>query len=307
MPVKVWEKLAEGLSTLWNARLLAPTVCFWGGGLVAWFWNEGWRRVVDFLKGAETQEGIAVTVTTVFVLGASVLLSQLLTLPVLRLVEGYWRFPAVRVRRALVHRLALRLQSKRKRWQVLALKSKKIRLNADEEEEYARLDEELSLYPIEPRLLMPTRVGNVLRAAEEYPLLRYGLEITVVWPRLWLVLPDLVRQEVSSARQALDERTGAILWSSLFVVWTIWAWWALPVGLLIAYASYRAALSAAGIDGELLRAAFDLHRFALYAALHWPIPNSPAEEADHGKNLTQYLFRGAATGEVRFIPVIRKN
>ncbi len=52
---------------------------------------------------------------------------------------------------------------------------------------------------------MPTALGNLLRSAEEYPLVRYGLETAVCWPRLWLLLPSATQETLTRARQSLND------------------------------------------------------------------------------------------------------
>ncbi len=84
------------------------------------------------------------------------------------------------------------------------------------------------------------------------------------------------------------------LWSVLLLVWAFWSWyWVIPLALLGMAWGYWQALDAAGVYGELLRAAFDLHRFALYKALRWPLPGNPADEHKIGQQLTYYLWRGS--------------
>ena len=166
-------------------------------------------------------------------------------------------------------------------------------LDASQRDESIRLDLELNAYPVQAEARLPTRLGNVLRAAEEYPLVRYGLEITTVWPRLWLVLPEAAREELASARQSLNEHVQIMIWSVLFLVWIVGSWWALPIGFLAAAVGYRNALAAAGVYGELIRAVFDLHRFKLYEALRWELPARPAVELATGDAVTRYLLRGA--------------
>ena len=105
---------------------------------------------------------------------------------------------------------------------------------------------------------MPTRLGNILRAAETRPGNKYGLNAIICWPRLWLVLPEDVRTELNAARTRLDTGTLAGFWSLLFVVWVRWA----PLlGLLAAFIAYRGMLGAVG--AYLIESAFDVHRTAL--------------------------------------------
>lgn len=292
MFTKFWDKLAEGLAGSWNARILAPALAFWGGGLIAWGWKNGWDPILRFVKEADAARGVSAAVAGLLLLTVSSGLVEWVTLPILRLAEGYWPWPLKGLRFGLAAQLGRRLECKRKRWQTLAEEKEAGKLDAHGLEEYARLDAELvASYPATSRLL-PTRLGNVLRAAEEFPYVRYGLAMFVVWPRLWLVLPDSTRNELSTTRKALDERTRILTWGLLLTVWTIWAWWALPIAIGVATVAYRGMLSAAGVYGDLIRAAFDLHRFAMYKSLNWPLPASTAGESSQGRALTQYLHRG---------------
>lgn len=81
---------------------------------------------------------------------------------------------------------------------------------------------------------MPTRLGNTLRAAEQRPLEKYGLDAIVCWSRLLLLLPDAVKQELNAARADLNTAARLWLWSLLFIIWSVWGWWATPLGLLSA-------------------------------------------------------------------------
>src|SRR5450755_1154464 len=44
-------------------------------------------------------------------------------------------------------------------------------------------------YPLTARGILPTRLGNILRAAEHYPRDRYHAPLILVWARLYAVLP----------------------------------------------------------------------------------------------------------------------
>jgi hypothetical protein len=109
------------------------------------------------------------------------------------------------------------------------------------------------------------------------------------------VLPKDTRDELLQARAALDAAARLWLWSVLFVVWTPWALWALPVAVVVATASYYGSmLDAAEVYGDMVEAAFDVHRGELYKAARWPPTATPGEEARAGAALTEYLWRGTA-------------
>lgn len=55
-----------------------------------------------------------------------------------------------------------------------------------------------------PTATRPSRIGNVIAAYEQYPLLRYGMDDTFYWPRLWLVLDKEVRNEIDNPWAAVD-------------------------------------------------------------------------------------------------------
>jgi hypothetical protein len=140
---------------------------------------------------------------------------------------------------------------------------------------------------------MPTALGNILRAAESRPTDKHGLDAVKCWSRLWLVLPETARTELTAARAALDQSVGVLVWALLFVVWSIWAWWAAPVGIAVAIVSHRMVLSSAAVYAELLESCYDVHRRLLYEAARWPQPKNPAEERALGAALTEYLWRGS--------------
>jgi len=88
--------------------------------------------------------------------------------------------------------------------------------------ELIKLDDYLDNYPVDRDTLLPTRLGNLLRAAEEYPNIRYGLETFTVWPRLWMVLPDNARNLHNSVLEEVYKNTRIIIWSiGATVIWGI--------------------------------------------------------------------------------------
>ena len=178
--------------------------------------------------------------------------------------------------------LARRLDSKEERWDELANIPEQDR-TAEQHAELIHLDTLLSRYPIDERLLMPTSVGNLLRAAEEYPSVRYGLDAIVCWPRMWLLMPAETLEAISEAREQLNTCARLMLWSIIFPVWILWANWA-ALSLLLLPLAYLKMLSSAGTYGNLIRSAFDLHRFKLYEAFKWPLPPGRKTKPNGEKN-----------------------
>jgi hypothetical protein len=150
---------------------------------------------------------------------------------------------------------------------------------------------------------MPTRTGNILRAAETRPADKYGLEAVIVWPRLWLVMPDVTRQELGTARASLDASVAAVVWGVLFCGFTPLAWWALPVGVAVAVAAVVWWVPGrAEVFADLVEAAYDLHRSTLYQQLRWPLPANPHQEHQSGQQVTKHLWRGSNETTPEFTP-----
>jgi hypothetical protein len=149
-------------------------------------------------------------------------------------------------------------------------------------------------YPVYPDKLRrediaPTTLGNVLLSAETYPLHRYGVPATRVWPRLYVLLPGELRESLAAARASMEFLLVVAFYASAFVptatvylLWVEapieWTFVALVGGSLVALVAYRGAHAPAEIYGDHIRAAFDLHRFELLATLRAPRPATYAEE-----------------------------
>lgn len=290
---KFSEKLAEGLAGQWTAQTFGPAFVFWAGGVMAWTYQNGWNALESRLSAfTSTPACIALAIGGVLLIAISGTMMQWLQTPAIRWAEGYWPRPFHWLRPLLARRLKRRLNSKEERWDELANIPEENR-STEQHAELIHLDTLLSRYPIDERLLMPTSVGNLLRAAEEYPYVRYGLDAIVCWPRMWLLMPAETLESLSEAREQLSACARVMLWSIIFPVWTLWADWA-ALSLLIFPMAYLKMVSAADTYGALIRAAFDLHRFKLYEALKWPLPPGPEEEAEWGKELNNYLSHGTA-------------
>jgi hypothetical protein len=291
---KFVENLGEKLADRWAAATYSPAFIFWLGGLAAWSRHHDAAAWLGDLQSEPEITQAAMVVAALAVVIGSAIVVQRLDLSVIRWLEGYWPavWPLTRWRAALLRRHASRLVKDEQRYAAL-VKGDVSDLSASELEELTTLDWRLMQTPASPVQRMPTALGNVLRAAELRPQEKYGLESTVCYPRLWLVLPEGTKKDLAQARSAIDTAARACCWSVIFMIWSVWIWWAAPVGLAGAWVAYRWTLEAAGVYASLLDSAFDIHRNALYAALRWPLPATPAEEHASGQELTTYLWRGS--------------
>jgi hypothetical protein len=286
----LWENIGQALAKEWTARMLTPAFAFWGGGLLAWAFRYGWGDLAAWWSARSALEQAALLVGGLLLMAFSAVVMEQVQDRLLRWAEGYGPRPLWPLRFALARRWEKKAQRMEERWQELAERcgGDPERLSPPERAEYARLDAFRLRLPVDPGRMMPTLLGNLLRAAEEHAWVRYGLEAGVCWPRLWFLLPRDVREEIAAARSRLNEATRWLGWGLLFVVWTVWAWWAAPVGLLIAGLAWQGMTRAALVYGDLVRAAFDLYHPLLFEHLGWPKPKGPED----GRRLTEYLARG---------------
>lgn len=301
MLTKFAEGLGGKLAESWMSNILTPAFVFWAGGLAALAEAHGWGPLFAWFGALTPMLQGGLLVVGLLVVAASGAVVQQFDMTVLRLFEGYWPVWLRPLQNRLVRRYDEAIEKAERRFQELALKEGSPALDDDEKQELLALDWRLMHEP--PRgLRMPTRFGNVLRAAESRPQIKYGLDSVICWPRLWLVLPESVRAELNGARAALNNAARLSLWGALFLVWTVWSWWAAPVGVLTALLAYRWMLSSAEVYGRLVESTFDLFRTSLYKSLRWPLPNHPGEEQQRGTALTAYLWRGSDQRIVEFLP-----
>jgi hypothetical protein len=310
--MKFWEGLGNGLADKFLSRLFTPALLFWAAGAAAWLFSNlgpggagrGLTLVGEAAAALERLSGplqLAVLVGAAFLLVASALAAEQLTLPLLRILEGYYWPPWLANRLRVRH--AERRTRLRARWGELVKEAGLAELAPETAIELADVEQDLRRVPSAAQLAMPTRLGNVLRAAEERPCTRYGLDVAACWPMLWLLLDKDTRDEVANARSALNGSVTLLLWAVLSLVWTPLAWWVAPLAVLVTIAVYYVpVLSSAQTYGDLMASVFDLRRTSLYEALRWPLPGSPATEPEDGRALTAYLWRGLAPAGARFGP-----
>jgi len=291
-----WDSVAGKLADRFLA-LSSQALVFWTGGLLAWAIARGGVRGLDGperrLAGYSAPGQVAVLVVALLLVAASAIAVRRLTFPVLRLLEGYWPWPAGPLRDRLITSGERRAREARDELQELAGPVRDGTATRQQRDRYVRLDARLRQMPTTSRLL-PTPIGNILRAAESRPADKYGLDPVSLWPHLWLVMPDTARQELAGARDALDSSVSAVIWSLLFIAFAVWSPWAVAAGLGVAALTLLVWVPArAATFATLVETAFDLYRQDLYVQLRWPLPATPHDERGEGRRVTTYLVRGS--------------
>jgi hypothetical protein len=264
--------------------VLLPALAFWAGvgALVAT--HAGWTTTVNRWKALDGPRQLLVAGGAVVALVLFAIFVQILLPGLIRLYEGYWLL-ATPAKTWLIKR-------QRKRWNGLDLTTSR---------DFTRRYQQ---FPPDPKDLLPTRLGNILRAAELYPAdqRRYGMDAVFFWPRLYPLLPDPLRESLAAARASLEQQlftatlsgvltvTAAVFAATLDLPAKVW----LPVlvgSALLAWIAHRAAARIAVSYAELVRAAFDTHRRALLTAIGLKLPRTLDDERALWKALGQQLYR----------------
>jgi hypothetical protein len=291
-----WDSITGKLAERW-AALAGQALVFWAGGFLAWASAHGGVRGLAAparrLAGYSGPGQAAVLVGALLLTGASAVVMQRISTPVLRLLEGYWPALLRPLRDKMVRGGARRAEVMRDELKQLAKPVADGSASREQRERYVVLDGRLKRMPTTGRLL-PTRIGNILRVAETRPVDKYGLDPITLWPHMWLIMPGSARGEISAARDALDSSVTAAVWAVLFIAFSPWNPWAAPVGVVVAAGAVLVWVPARAVAfAVLVEAAFDLYRQDLYARLRWPLPTTPHDERRAGREVTKYLLRGS--------------
>ena len=157
---------------------------------------------------------------------------------------------------------------------------------------------QLATYPEAARLL-PTRLGNVLRAAEDQAGQRYSLDTVIIWPRLYPHVTGPLAQALAETRNQLDAnvRLSVVLLLATIVsaamLLTDGPWLLIPAATaLLSWVAYQAAIRTALKYGKAIQVAFDAHRFDMLRGLHYPLPATLADELAFNKRLVKFLDEG---------------
>jgi hypothetical protein len=152
----------------------------------------------------------------------------------------------------------------------------------------AGLQRAVTHYPDAPRFLLPTSLGNIMRAYEVYPRVLYGLDSVPAWPRIVEVVPKETLSRLEESRALLNFGANLILASTLVGLATLLSilvgplhpvhWVLLTLSTLTHPLGWTVARNAAHAWGDQTRAIFDLYRGDLAKVLGLALPSDPKQE-----------------------------
>jgi hypothetical protein len=151
-------------------------------------------------------------------------------------------------------------------------------------------------YPNSDDDIMPTRLGNVLRAYERLAGYQYALDGVGVLRQIVFVAPQRHVDYLNDQRQLLDlsvRMCFTSLFASLISIAFLWhhgPWLAIAlIPYAVAYISYRGAVVVAHEYGAAMSTIIDLDRFALYDYLKLPRPACTGSERKTNADLMELL------------------
>ena len=238
-----------------------------------------------------------------------------LNIPIIRFFEGYpWQESYLGKWRTRLYRMKFREgQEQHKGIRTL------LRSMPQSDPDYAAIlrswsaaDEALrKTYPNKELLILPTRLGNVIRSFERYPDVQYGMESILLWTRLVSVIDKDYSSVITDAKTSLDfmlnsSVLSAILAFAALILGLVFpqhtlassalliAWIAEIVAFFIlAYLFYLGAIPRAGAWGETVKSAFDLYRWDLLESLGYEQkPKTPGSERDLWKKISVQMIYG---------------
>jgi hypothetical protein len=236
----------------------------------------------------------------VTVLGAGALAIALLLMtlatPLTRALEGYYVWPKS-FRQWLIGR-------QRERWENLWGPVDQLD-DSNVHELWSRL-ERINRFPRQAELILPTRLGNALRAGETYGWIQYGINLPGLWVHFISVADSRIVDALQQSRAQVDLHI-AFVWLSLatsilalVVAVCVRSWLYLMITVvawILAFLAYRGATAAVTWYAKSMWALVDTSRAALAQALGVRLPGDSAEETKIWKAIGDYATWGPGWGE----------
>jgi len=167
-----------------------------------------------------------------------------------------------------------------------------------------------SNYPERRSLILPTRLGNVIRSFEYYPGREYQIDSIVMWPRLVAIIPKEYAVAVDDAKTTFDFMLNCSLLSFILAAFILLTGLTYPTPLnsfslalywfsnvaifsALSYFFYRLSINRVGAWGSMVKGAFDLYRSDLLKKLGYKHePASRTKEREIWQKISRQIIYG---------------
>ena len=174
----------------------------------------------------------------------------------------------------------------------------------------ARLRHIQSNYPERRNLILPTRLGNVIRSFEFYPGREYRIDSIAMWPRLVAIIPKDYAVAVDDAKTTFDFMLNCSLLSLILTVSILLAGVVYPAQLnslsatvywlgnvacfaALFYFFYRLSIDRVSAWGSMVKGAFDLYRSDLLKKLGYKHePATRQKERELWETISRQIIYG---------------
>lgn len=128
------------------------------------------------------------------------------------------------------------------------------------------------------RPVRPTRIGDrFARTGTRIAAINGLTDLGTAWPRLWSVLPESLRTDITAARTAYTATAQLTAWGLLYIGLAALWWPAAFIGVTVLIVAVVQARAATGLLTGLIETAADLHTPTLAGHLGLPTDAAPAD------------------------------
>lgn len=302
--VTAWvASLGGKLAERWLATLLLPGVVFvCAAAVAARLGQRHWADVglarsgIDRFAATPAVHSngavLLMALAAVALAVATSTVAQALGQLVVRLWTGTWG----RCGRALARRRRRRWDEAAARYEAaLREKARLLRGVHPSPPATAELPDTASLAAVRDRIALtrprlPTWTGDRMLAADEHIRIAYDLDLSTIWPRLWLTLPEEVRAPLAQAQAGFTAAARTAAWGGLWLALGLRWWPAALIGVGVLVLGWWRGRTGMEYLAQLVESAVDLHAAALAVSLGHPVegPFAPAD----GESVTRILRKG---------------
>jgi hypothetical protein len=254
--------------------------------------------IIDLRSGQ--LETLTDTIAVVLISWLLGLLLTIFNIQITQVLEGYGKWNPLQVFKGAEHRRYYKLQCELNELEEIYHKEYQDKEQAPVlwQQQWNDLSQKMVTRFPRKKYLLPTALGNTIRAFEDYPRVMYGFDPIPGWLYIYNILPDRISKKVDETRAYLDfwVHTCALSFvyvfmaSVLVVVYNHTFWWVPFVALLVMRGAYSGAVSTAELWGKMVKSAVDLFLPDLRKHLGFATPATRYKEQELWRHFSEAVI-----------------